>query len=148
MTEKAIAKIRGFNRFYTTMIGVLDQDYLQTDYTVTEARILFELNANEQGVTAQYLAGLLRIDKGYLSRLIQTLFKAGLLVKEQEKEDKRAFRLRLSKKGAGVFHLLNARSEAQVARLLSGLSAVEVAALIDHMDAIEKILIRKVNGNG
>lgn len=71
MQEKldAIEQIRKFNRFYTPLIGILDRNYLDSGYSVTENRILFELYENER-LSAKYLCNLLLLDKGYISRVI------------------------------------------------------------------------------
>jgi DNA-binding MarR family transcriptional regulator len=144
MLPRTIATIRAFNRYYTAVIGLLDKNYLESGYSLTEARILFELNAHPQGITAKDLIATLKVDKGYLSRLIQVLVKSGLVDKRQAVSDKRAFRLMLSKKGTAVFNTLDSRSEAQIKQLLSALTREEGHELARHMEAIEQLLQKQI----
>jgi len=142
------AKIRAFNRYYTTVIGILDKNYLESDYSLTEVRIMYELNAHPKGITAKDLNEILHIDKGYLSRLLAILAKKKLIYKQQIKSDKRAFNLLLTEKGLGIFKRLDAKSEEQVTLLLKGLTAQQGQQLALHMHAIEDILQKHLLING
>ena len=93
-----ISDIRGFNRFYTNILGLLDKHVLQSEYSLTEARILFELN--ETGMTtANALCASLSIDKSYMSRMLSGFEKKGLIQKEVSQDDSRAYSIWLSEKG-------------------------------------------------
>ena len=142
------AKIRAFNRYYTTVIGILDKNYLESDYSLTEVRIMYELNAHPEGITAKDLNEILHVDKGYLSRLLAILAKKKLIKKQQLKIDKRAFNLVLTERGFGIFKTLDAKSEEQVAHLLKGLTTRQSQQLVLHMQAIEDILQKHLLING
>src|SRR5689334_6151533 len=103
MMPESIAHIRSFNRFYTTIIGLLNQHYLNSEFSLTEVRILYELAHRPQGTTASQLIALLALDKGYLSRLLHQLDKKKLLVKKPSDTDKRSSLLSLSVLGQTTF---------------------------------------------
>src|SRR5436190_18977779 len=83
-----IEAIRHFNRFYTRQIGVLEEGLLQSPYTLTEARIIYELAHHEQ-TTAAELASELKLDAGYLSRILRDFAKRGLIDKQPSETDGR-----------------------------------------------------------
>jgi DNA-binding MarR family transcriptional regulator len=139
MNNEYIAGLRLFNRFYTSIIGLLDKQYLKTEFSLTEVRILYELAHHPEGMTAKDLTELLGLDKGYLSRMLQIFEKKKLITKKQSDLDKRAFFLYLSPKGNKVFAGLNEASQQHAADLLSSLGDAEAAKLIGHMDAIRNI---------
>lgn len=130
--------IRSFNRFYTGIIGLLDEYILNSTYTLPEARILFELN--RKGVqTASEIIATLHIDKGYLSRILRKFDKKKLLVKERSSADGRSVRLRLSPAGQEAFEELNQRSRQHIGRLLTQVADEERDALLFHMAEIRRI---------
>jgi DNA-binding MarR family transcriptional regulator len=139
MNNEHIAKLRLFNRFYTSVIGLLDKQYLNSDFSLTEVRILYELAHRPQGMTATELVEMLGLDKGYLSRMLQVFEKKKLITKKQSDADKRAFFLCLSPAGNKVFAGLNYASQQHASALLSSLGDSEAADLIGHMDAIRNI---------
>ncbi|HXL56601.1 MAG TPA: helix-turn-helix domain-containing protein, partial [Chitinophagaceae bacterium] len=96
--EKIIGEIRAFNRFYTNIIGVLVNHILNTDYSLTEARILFEIYNNDN-CTARTIKNIIKIDEGYLSRIIDKLVKQKLIKKQQSKLDGRVYILILTSFG-------------------------------------------------
>ena len=138
MKEK-VALLRSFNRFYTGIIGLLDEGYLQSEFSLTEVRIMFELNARK-GMTARELVELLRLDKGYVSRVLSQFEKKKLIERKRSNEDLRSFSLELSKSGKKIFSTLNQASEQQALQLLSGLSQRDATSLITHMKSILQIL--------
>ena len=140
MIEDKIAQIRSFNRYYTSVIGLLDKQYLNSEFSLTEARILYELYQCTDGMTAKDIIELLYLDKGYLSRILQSFEKRKLIEKKQSVNDKRSFYLYLSPKGSAVFSKLNNASEQQVADLITAFTEGEINQLTDHMDAIRNIL--------
>jgi len=139
MIDEQIARIRAFNRFYTSIIGLLDKQYLNSEFSLTEVRIMFELDHHPDGMTASNLIDLLHLDKGYLSRLLQILEKKDLILKKQSDQDGRVFQLHLSAKGRDVFSDLNNASQAQVKNILSNLTEADIMGLTVHMDAIMSI---------
>lgn len=90
--------IRKFNRFYTVQLGFLNQNYLGSGFSVTETRILFEINSTD-GISAKELCSLLRLDKSYMSRMIRSFEKSGIIRREVSKNDKRANCIFLTEKG-------------------------------------------------
>ena len=100
MQEKldAIEQIRKFNRFYTPLIGILDRNYLDSGYSVTENRILFELYENER-LSAKYLCNLLLLDKGYISRVISGFEKKNMITRKASSTDGRSQDISLTEYG-------------------------------------------------
>lgn len=137
--ESRIAQVRHFNRFITRQIGVLNEGLLDSQFSLTESRILFEL-AHQEGATASDLASELGIDPGYLSRILSRLEQQGLLDKLRSANDGRQRNLRLTALGNEAFSLLNERSHAEVAQLLSGLTEEKQKKLIASMQTIESVL--------
>ncbi len=93
-----VKAIRHFNRFYTRQIGVLNQGLLDSPYSLTEARVIYEL-AQKETCTATELGSELNLDMGYLSRILASFQKKGLLQKEPSSQDGRQSLLRLSPSG-------------------------------------------------
>lgn len=139
MIDELVTRIRAFNRFYTSIIGLLDKQYLDSEFSLTEVRIMFELYHHPDGMKASELIDLLSLDKGYLSRLIQNLEKKKLVLKKQSERDGRIFHLHLSRKGNDVFACLNNASQAQVKNMLFNFTEADIIALTGHMDAIRNI---------
>lgn len=90
--------IRKFNRFYTLQLGFLNQNYLGTGFSVTETRILFEINSKD-GISAKELCDCLQLDKSYMSKIIRSFEKGGIISREISESDKRANRISLTEKG-------------------------------------------------
>ncbi|MGC5324288.1 bifunctional helix-turn-helix transcriptional regulator/GNAT family N-acetyltransferase [Brevibacillus sp. SYSU BS000544] len=139
-----ISHVRHFNRFITRQIGVLDEGLLDSEFSLTEARILFEL-AHHAGVTASDLANELRIDPGYLSRILARLEQRELIDKVRSEEDGRQRILRLTPQGQVAFAVLDQRSHEEVANILSDLSEEKQEQLISSMQTIERVLSKKEN---
>lgn len=93
-----IAQIRKFNRFYTVFSGFLNQDYLDSGYSVTETRLLFELNQRES-CSAKQLIDQLKLDKGYVSRIIRSFEEKGLIVRQPVAQDRRRLMIALTSFG-------------------------------------------------
>lgn len=96
--DQTIDEIRKFNRFYTVSMGFLDSGYLDTNYSVAETRILFEIKIRETCIQSD-IAKNLHMDKSYLSRLVKRFHKDGLIEKEKSGEDRRTTYLALTEKG-------------------------------------------------
>ena len=134
--------VRRFNRFYTRRIGVLEARYLGSPFPLPQARVLYELG--QRGVaTASELGAELDLDLGYLSRLVQSLRRQGLLQGEPSKEDARRVRLSLSAKGRKVYLQLDARSRQEVAGMLDQLPPPQQQRLVGALQAVEAVLERK-----
>ena len=134
-----IEAIREFNRFYTRRIGVLHEGLLDTRFTLTESRLLWEL-AHRDNSTATELAQELNLDPGYLSRLLSSFKQRGLIKSTRSSVDARQLRLSLTAAGRRAFAPLNTRSQADVAGLLAALTEPQQQQLLQAMAALEKLL--------
>lgn len=134
-----IDAVRRFNRFYTREIGVLQEGLLDTSFSLTEARVLYEL-AHRQKPTATELRNDLALDAGYLSRILSGFEKRGLLQKTPSEEDGRQSLLALTDEGRAVFAPLEARSVQQVNAMLEKLPETGQRQLVGAMETIRKLL--------
>jgi DNA-binding MarR family transcriptional regulator/GNAT superfamily N-acetyltransferase len=137
--DERVGAVRRFNRFYTRQIGLLQDRLLQTPFSLTEARLLYEL-AHRSECTASALAGDLGLDHGYLSRILRRFADDGLITKARAAQDGRQSLLSLTAKGRKAFAPLDRRSHDQVAAMLRAISAPERKRVIAAMDDIEGIL--------
>lgn len=134
-----IDTVRRFNRYYTRTIGVLQEGWLNGPFSLTEARVLFEL-AHREKPTATLVRNGLDLDAGYLSRILATFEKRGLVEKTPSDDDGRQTLLALTNKGREQFAPLEARTVEHVAGMLRALSENQQRQLIDAMHTIEKLL--------
>jgi DNA-binding MarR family transcriptional regulator/GNAT superfamily N-acetyltransferase len=134
-----VPAVRAFNRFYTNRIGVLHSGLLDTAYSLTEARILFEL-AQSGAVEVTQLRRGLDIDPGYLSRILRRFEAVGLVVRQRSATDARRQVIRLTAQGAAAFNDLDTRSAAQIRDLLSGVGEADRRRLVGAMRTIQEIL--------
>jgi len=141
IAEERVGVVRQFNRFFTRQIGVLREGLLHSPYTLTEARILFELGHRDH-VTASDLCRELGLDAGYLSRILARLEQQGLLEKVRPDNDARQRLLRLTSDGRNAFAFLNQRSLDEVSEMLNELSEEEQQRLLKAMQTIESILTK------
>jgi len=133
-----ISAIRRFNRFFTRQIGVLREGLLHSPYSLTEARIIFEL-ANGSNLTASNLGNELGLDAGYLSRILHKLEQQNLIEKTRSDDDGRQRLISLTTAGQNAFSLLDNRSNDEVAEMLSELNESDRVRLIEAMHTIEGI---------
>src|SRR4051794_682908 len=137
--SQRVAAIRRFNRFYTRQIGVLNEGLLNSMFSLTEARVIYELAHHEQ-TTASALGDELGLDAGYLSRMLQSFKKRGLIDAQPTEADRRQRILRLTQAGQEAFAILNARSQRQIEAMLSGIALDDQQRLIAAMRGIEDLL--------
>ncbi|HEX7790845.1 MAG TPA: helix-turn-helix domain-containing GNAT family N-acetyltransferase [Afipia sp.] len=137
--ESRIAAIRRFNRFYTRKIGVLEQQLLESPFSLTEARVLFEL-AHRDEPTAKEIGAQLDLDPGYLSRIVQAFMEKGLVTRKPVPSDRRQFRLALTTKGRLAFGRLNRSSHDEVGVMLEKLPGGGEERLVAAMSTIERLL--------
>ena len=133
------AAVRRFNRSYTNLIGVVDRHILSSPFSLTEARVLYEVH-HGNGVTTRQLKNLLAVDEGYMSHVVEKLVSQGLVEKRKSDGDKRITLLNLSSRGRERFQELDSRSEEAVGRLTDGLSPEKSRRLTEAMDCILQIL--------
>jgi DNA-binding MarR family transcriptional regulator/GNAT superfamily N-acetyltransferase len=137
--EHRIAAVRRFSRFYTGVIGALQEGLLQSRFSLTEARVLYEL-ANREAITASALGRDLGLDAGYLSRILQRFSQERLLAREVSEADRRQSMLALTDAGHAAFAPLDARSREEVGGLLATLPAQAQAEVVGAMARIEALL--------
>jgi DNA-binding MarR family transcriptional regulator/N-acetylglutamate synthase-like GNAT family acetyltransferase len=131
--------VRRFNRFYTRQIGILEERLYQSKFSLAEVRVLYEL-AHRTRSTATELGKDLGLDAGYLSRILRSFDRDGLIAKTQSTTDARQSHLTLTPKGRQVFAPLNARSQQSVSALLAALPTPQQTELVRSMESIEKLL--------
>jgi DNA-binding MarR family transcriptional regulator/GNAT superfamily N-acetyltransferase len=131
-----VAQVRAFNRFYTNVIGVLHDMYLDTPYTLTESRVLFEI-ARLGTVEVSWLRQALDIDPGYLSRVLRQFESDGLVTRHRSAADARRQEIRATEAGNAAGAELDARAVNQIGTLLSG---VDCGPVLDAMRVITQAL--------
>lgn len=142
--EPQVNQIRRFNRFYTNIIGLINQNVLESPYSLAEARVMLEIN-NNPNCTASEITRLLQIDPGYLSRILRRFKKAGLINTTKSEIDGRAQLVTLSETGKYTYSQLSAASDIQLAKILEHIPNGIQQQLIGHMAAIQAILSEKSN---
>jgi DNA-binding MarR family transcriptional regulator/GNAT superfamily N-acetyltransferase len=136
--EARVEAIRRFNRLFTRRIGVLREGLLHSSYSLTEARVLFEL-ANREKLSASELVRELGLDPGYMSRTLGGLERQGLVEKVRSETDGRRRILSLTAEGEEAFEVLDSRSREEVSEMLGALSEEEQRRLLEAMRTIEGI---------
>lgn len=137
--KERIDAVRAFNRFYTRQIGLLDEGLLKSAFSLTEARVLYEL-ANRDGLSATDLTRDLGLDAGYLSRLLKKFEERGLVERAATEADARRSSIVLTLAGRQAFAPLNRDSHDQVAALLDRLPALEQDRLVKAMQTVQRLL--------
>jgi DNA-binding MarR family transcriptional regulator/ribosomal protein S18 acetylase RimI-like enzyme len=137
--ESRINAVRHFNRFYTREIGLLERHLLKSPFSLTEARVLFEL-AQRENATAKTIGDDLGLDAGYLSRMLRDFIKKGLVTRKPSPSDRRAFTLSLTRKGRDAFKRLNESSHRAVGQMLDRLRSGDDRRLIEAMTTIETLM--------
>jgi len=141
MIEEYVKEFRGFNRFYTAWIGVLNKHYLNSKYSLPQSRVLHAVYTKD-GITPKEITALLNIDKSYLSRILIDFEKKKLITKRVSAEDGRAYNLYMTKAGKKEFELIDEASNKQVKKLLLQLSDEERKSIIRSMSQIKETLSR------
>lgn len=134
-----VASVRAFNRFYTKELGLLGRGFLGTPYTLTEARVIWEI---AQRGTAEVAAirSELGLDAGYLSRILSRFEKSGLVIRERSDADRRRQLVRLTGSGRAVFRRFDRRSGDELAEVLAGCTEAEQQRLVDALGDVRAIL--------
>lgn len=134
-----VDRVRRFNRFYTEQIGVLTEHLLDSEYSLTEVRVLYELE-HRDAATAAAIAADLGLDRGYLSRILQRFQRRGLIRRTTSAHDGRARVLALTPKGRRVFQGLDARADDQITDIVRRKSVDAQQQLAGAMRMIERVL--------
>ena len=137
--DSQIQAFRRFNRFYTRQIGTLREGLLDSEFSLTEARVLFELATHGQ-ITPAEIASELELDPGYLSRILKKFEDAGLIKRRASTEDGRQTILSITRQGRDRFTNLNDRSNQQARSILEGIPASKLPDLLRAMRTIEVTL--------
>jgi len=137
--DDPVQTVRRFNRFYTRQIGVLQEHLLRSPFSLTEVRVLYEL-AHRERTTAGELCRDLGLDRGYLSRTLQSFEAKGWITTAASSDDRRIVFLSLAPKGRKVFTPLERRSSSEVSAMLGKLSPTQQRKLLAAMTDIEAVL--------
>jgi DNA-binding MarR family transcriptional regulator len=140
--QELIEHIRSFNRFYTNVIGLLDQHFLDSPFSLTEGRVLYEIS-HAENCTAKKIREKISIDEGYLSRILDTFRKKGLITKTLSLEDRRLHNIKLTEKGRKEFSSLNDHSNQLISQILEKLSEAEREEFVSMTDRIRELLSRE-----
>ncbi len=144
MLAQQIDSVRRFNRFHTKLVGALNNRILATEFSLPQARILYELATNE-GQSAADLAKKLALNPGHLSRQIASLSTDGLISKKPDKDNGKRMIVSLTNKGRSKFAQLNEASAAEIGNLLKPIAKAERRRLVGSMERIEKLLGDRVD---
>src|SRR5215467_8052842 len=136
--------VRRFNRFYTKQIGVLHEHLLQSQFSLTEMRVLYELAQRPEWATAE-LATNLDVDAGYLSRILRTFEDNKLIRRKPSPSDARQNLVALTSKSRRVFQPLDERSTTEVAATLGRLASADQERLLAAMQTIERLFVPDLN---
>ena len=145
VAQKNIDDVRRFNRFYTQHLGVLREDWLDSPFSLTEARVLYELTRRDK-LTATEIGAELGLDAGYLSRLLRSFEKQGLIARSPSPVDARQNFVSLTAKGRTAFRPLERHTLDQVGSSLARLSAIDRHRLIAAMGTIGNLFGAKPDG--
>jgi DNA-binding MarR family transcriptional regulator/GNAT superfamily N-acetyltransferase len=137
--QNRIAALRRFNRFYTRQLGVLRKNYLDSPYSLGEARLLYEI-AQRHAPTASEIARTLDLDAGYLSRALRNFEKRGLIVRKRSPRDTRRSHVALTASGRKAFAPLDRRSQRDAGATLAKLKPADQARLAAAMTTIQTLL--------
>ena len=137
--DARVAAVRRFNRFYTKEIGVLQEPYLQTAFSLAEARVLYEIAHLAEPTAVEICKGL-KLDAGYLSRILKRLEQSRLLTRVKSPSDGRRHILSLTSKGREQLATLDGRSQEEIRKQLGRLSAEEQEHVVEALDTVSRAL--------
>jgi len=143
MDKKIIYDIRQFNRFYTKVLGLFNNQILDTDYSLTETRILFEISERTECI-ANNLVQELNIHRSYMSRILRRFEKEELIEKRSSLKDSRKNLLFLTKKGEELLDIIHIQSDEQINQLFNGLSDSEINEIRISMMIIKEKLNKNI----
>ena len=141
-SRTAIHSMRAFNRFYTRVLGLLDRHFLESPYSLTEVRVLYEI-AHGETCTAKAIRTEMGIDAGYLSRILDSFISGKLVKRTPAAKDRRYQVLVLTKKGKDVFARLNTSQDRSVEALVDRLRGEDSKELVGHMQRIQELIGRQ-----
>jgi DNA-binding MarR family transcriptional regulator/N-acetylglutamate synthase-like GNAT family acetyltransferase len=140
--------MRAFNRFYTNLIGALDYSrHLHTPYTLTEARVLYEL-VHATRTDGAGLRAALSVDAGQLSRMLARFEERGLVSRRPSARDARRVEVALTADGREAARLLEERAQSAVESLLEGMAGAERERLAESLRTARRILEKDADAEG
>jgi DNA-binding MarR family transcriptional regulator/GNAT superfamily N-acetyltransferase len=145
--QRSVARVRGFNRFYTRQIGVLNDGFLESPFSLTEVRVLYELSVRAR-CSATDLRHELGLDAGYLSRILRAFQRRGLIQRQTSARDARRSEISLTARGRTEFGRIEARQRADVERMLGALAPKSREQLLQRMQSVERILSADTSATG
>jgi DNA-binding MarR family transcriptional regulator/GNAT superfamily N-acetyltransferase len=134
-----VSAVRAFNRFYTKELGLLGRGFMGTPYTLTEARIIWEI-ARRGSAEASEIRAELDLDAGYLSRILARFEDGGLIIRERSEADRRRQLVRLTGSGRATFRTFDRRSSKELSQLLEEHTEAEQRRLVEAMGDVRSIL--------
>jgi len=137
--QERVAALRRFNRFYTRKLGVLEEHFLQSRFSLAEARVLYELARGDRA-TAKAIGGALGLDAGYLSRILDRFARARLISRAALPADGRQSLLALTQKGKAAFAPLDRRSREEIEAMLRALAEHDQRRLVQAANTVETLL--------
>ena len=137
--EERARAVRAFNRFYTKHIGLLHKSYLDSPFSLSEMRVLYEL-AHRNAPAAAEISKDLNLDTGYLSRMLLKFEKNGYIKRTPSAKDARQSDLSLTRRGYAAFEPYEAKATGEVATVLNRLTIEDQDRLVEAMQVIEKLL--------
>jgi DNA-binding MarR family transcriptional regulator/GNAT superfamily N-acetyltransferase len=137
--DRRIAAVRRFNRFYTQRIGVLAEAYLNTPFSLTEARVIYAV-AHRDGATATWLGHELDLDAGYLSRILRDFERRQLIARSPSPRDRRQSLISLTPAGRDAFEPLDRASYIEIGNLLAPLAETDQERLVEALRAVTDLL--------
>ncbi len=142
--KEYIEKIREFNRFYTVNLGMVGKNYKES-FSIVESRILYEIRTNP-GCSSGYLVGLIRLDKGYISRILKKFVNAGLIYRVTSRDDARISMHYLTEEGTDVADRIIRETNVEIHELINDLTIDECGEVCRAMDVIMKYLSSEKGG--
>jgi DNA-binding MarR family transcriptional regulator len=142
MEKDVVSQVREFNRFYTGVIGVMNNHILESPYSLAEVRVMFEIY-HDPDITARQVKEIIQVDEGYLSRLIARLVNQKIIKKVKSRADNRISTLTLTKNGQEIFLQLNQRSNEAASDIVQHLNKGEQARLVSLFETIKQLLTKK-----
>jgi DNA-binding MarR family transcriptional regulator/GNAT superfamily N-acetyltransferase len=139
VNKQRIGSVRAFNRFYTKELGLLGRGFMGTDYSLTEARIVWEIAQHDPAEVAEIRRSL-ELDPGYLSRILARFERKGLVIRERSAEDRRRQLVRLTGSGRALFRDFDRRSHRQMGEELREHPEIEQRRLVQAMGDVRAIL--------
>src|SRR4029079_1164000 len=138
--REAVERVRAFHRSWTEVLGLLEQHLLDTEHTLTEARVLFELGRNRGGVERLDLRDRLAIDQSFLGRVLGGLQRSGLVTVVRDDTDGRRHRLSLTAKGRAAYRDLDKRSAKQIRTMLAPLSLDQRRSMLESLTVLPALV--------